>query len=208
MKSKINPVLALLLAALIGVSLWSLRTKNNQAEALSGSDSTGVERTDAPSDASRIDESAIANSPAPQLVPTAIRQAEALTETLPSGGQWHPGAPATAIVEVAGRKTPTLYLNQAGEFPRVYITPKQEVTVTVALPKADVGSRVVASLEDGGELAEGRPVNVMTVGSEREVSFRFKAGGAAGRYRVVLRHAGESKVVVLWAALDQKTAAN
>jgi hypothetical protein len=204
MRSKL-PIVLLTLAALAGVVFYSFQPENGSGEIVSA---TGTKRTLSVKEGSGEVSSHVPGVRTPKLSPSLSRERGALTEPLLPAGQWHPGMPATAVVEVGGRKTPTLHLNQAGEFPRVYIAPKQSVRVSVALPTAEIGGKVVASLEDGGELEGGRPVNVMTVNSERIVSFAFTAGAAAGRYRVVLRHQGESKVVVLWAALDAKTAAN
>lgn len=150
---------------------------------------------DAPLDAGGVDEGA-ASAPARE---GALVDAQRKTPLLASGEK------AAARVVVDGRSTDELAANELGEFPRVYVRPLQKVSVNVAFPEAEAGSRVVAQVEDGGQFADGKPVAVLTLDAKREASFEFTVGEEPGHYRIALRRGPDWKYVQLWA--EQKETA-
>lgn len=128
------------------------------------------------------------------------REAGALVDPQRGAPPLSSGEKADARVTVAGRSTEALVANELGEFPRVYIQPSQAVSVRVAFPQAEAGTRVVAQVEDGGKFADGKPVMVLTLDERREATFDFTAGAEPGAYRIAVRHGPDWKYVQLWAA--------
>lgn len=117
-----------------------------------------------------------------------------------------PGTAAKAWVQAGEKTTEVLQPNQSGEFPRVYITPGQEVGVRLGFPEKEPGTRLFAAVEDGGKFADGKPAVALTLDERRETAFRFIADTAPGQYRISVRLGPDVKVVTLWVAAAPRVA--
>ena len=141
----------------------------------------------------------------PAAPPAATRQA--LTDPMPAQRPFSPGEPASAWVTVGGVHTPLLSPNQVGAFPRVYLPQGGQADVQVQLPEAAAGDQVVVAVEDGGDLANGKPAEAFTLDESRQIAFQFQASQSLGNFRVSVRHGAQTKIVTFWAG-DRTLALN
>jgi hypothetical protein len=126
------------------------------------------------------------------------RPAGSRVEVPPAEKALFPGTPAAAWVVVGEEKVGPLALDQVGEFPRVDIPAEKPVEVRLRFPDAEPGERVVASVEDGGRLAEAEHAMAFALDENREASFRFTSDAEAGQYRISVRLGPDRKIVTLW----------
>ena len=128
-----------------------------------------------------------------------------LTDPPSTGQALDPGEPARLRATVGGARTPLLSPNQVGSFPRVYLPLGGQADVQMQLPEAAPGDQVVVAVEDGGNFANGKPVQAFTLDENRQVAFQFQASQSLGTFRVSMRHNAQTKVVTFWAG--ERTAA-
>jgi hypothetical protein len=111
------------------------------------------------------------------------------------------GIMAVASVQTGEQKF-RLTLNQAGRFNRVRVVPNKALPVSVEYAEGEPGQNVVVEVEDGGELGNGKGVEVVKLDSQRQVNFSFKADATPGKYQVVLRKGVDEKVLEFWVGED------
>ncbi len=142
-------------------------------------------------------------------VPTGVdaKGSDSLTDPPAIGRPLDPGEPARARVTVGGVRTPLLLPNQVGSFPRVYLPLGAQADVEVQLPEATPGDQVVVAVEDGGTVANGKPVQALTLDENRQVAFQFQTTQSVGIFRVSMRHNAQTKIVTFWAG-DRTAAFN
>ena len=87
-------------------------------------------------------------------------------------------------------------------FERVRVEPGETVPIAVAWPNAMPGERVVAVVEDGGQMEGGERVKVLVLDERRMGRFEFTTALEPGLYRVTLRRVGETKTVELWVGAE------
>jgi len=117
---------------------------------------------------------------------------------------WHPGENVIGMARV-GDETRRLLPNQVGTLvPRLDVKLNDTVAVELRYPEGTPGDRVVAVVEDGGQLNEKQRSLIMTLDDQQKVNFQFTANGGAGIFRVTLRHGGDQKELEFW--MDSKTA--
>jgi hypothetical protein len=96
--------------------------------------------------------------------------------------------------------------NAAGSSEIIYVEPGQRVALTVEYPDGAPGDTVLAQAMDGGDFVEQeQPVNraavKLSLDERKTAGLTFAVGQNLGRYRVVLRHGMQTKMVELWAGL-------
>jgi hypothetical protein len=140
---------------------------------------------------------------------SAATPARSASGTATGGGTAEPiatrGQPAIAKVrtETGGGREVELLPNWIGVFvPRPVVDPGTAVTVEVAYPEGNPGERVVASVEDGGDLADGGAVQLLELDRDRKVSFDFTAGANVGIYHITMRKGTDRKTVEVWAGAE------
>jgi hypothetical protein len=112
------------------------------------------------------------------------------------------------LVPGALSKGGKLVMNELDEFPRIYVAPGEEAEVRMRWPQAAPGDKVVAAVEDGGQLGHGERVKALEVDANQELSFPFVAGMEPGIYRISVRRGAETKTVQFWASNDPKLSVN
>jgi hypothetical protein len=109
----------------------------------------------------------------------------------------------SAVVRVeAGERAVDCRANELGVFERVRVEPGETVPIAVAWPNAMPGERVVAVVEDGGQMEGGERVKVLVLDERRMGRFEFTTALEPGLYRVTLRRVGETKTVELWVGAE------
>jgi hypothetical protein len=108
---------------------------------------------------------------------------------------------ARSVVEVNGKLT-KLDPNVNGTFARIWLNPKQTVSVAAIFPQLSPGDRVLLEANDGGFMGLSDQVEVMPVDSNGQLAFTFTAGTNDGIYRVTLRHGSTVHELNFWVGKD------
>ncbi len=90
--------------------------------------------------------------------------------------------------------------NSIGVFiPRPTVDPGAAVAIEVAYPQGTPGEVVVASVQDGGDLADRKAVQTLTLSNERKISFNFFTGANEGIYHISVQKGVDRKMIEVWA---------
>ncbi len=120
--------------------------------------------------------------------------ANAASETM-----YHPGQMVTARVASSG-KSFDLVPDQVGVLEmHEPVQLKNAVEIEVAYPEADIGAKVVAAVEDGGQLEDAQRVVKLQLDDRRKASFKFTTSEGRGLHRITLRCGADIKTIQLWA---------
>ncbi len=115
-------------------------------------------------------------------------------------------APASGVFVSASGKETAMEPNEIGVFERQLIQPSEAVKVRVSYPTGSPGDLVVAAVEDGGLLENGKHTAALRLDAERTAAFRFEATEAQGLFRVTLQKGVDVKIVEMWAGPEPKLA--
>lgn len=89
--------------------------------------------------------------------------------------------------------------NHLGIMPRIRVAPREPMLVTLTLPDASPGDRLVAELSDGGRFDDiEEPGRVYTIGKSKTVEIRFEASEQAGHCNLAILQNGHSRTLPLW----------
>jgi YD repeat-containing protein len=89
-------------------------------------------------------------------------------------------------------------LNQIGCFDLPPAFPSDAVVfIEINYPNANIGDRVILSVQDGGQLDNGKDVKVQKIDNNKNLIFSFHLYDE-GLHRVILRKGNDSKTVQLW----------
>lgn len=89
--------------------------------------------------------------------------------------------------------------DQTGAFDLVpNILPMQKVPLEIAYPQGRSGEKVIIEVLDGGTLENNKKVKVLTLNSQKKISFNFQVARDPGIYRLTLRKGDDIKEVQLW----------
>lgn len=89
--------------------------------------------------------------------------------------------------------------NQSGAFdPVSNIAPMQKIPIEVIYPEGRSGEKVVIEVLDGGTLDQNKKVKVVTLNSQKKISFNFQLATDPGIYRITLRKGEDLKEVNFW----------
>jgi hypothetical protein len=143
-----------------------------------------------------------------EFVTAPVRPVDSLVDVQSPSVSVSRGEKVSAWGTVKRQQTPELALNELDEFPRIYVSPGEEAAVRMRWPQAAPGDRVVAAVEDGGQLGGGARVKALELDANQELSFAFVAGMEPGIYRISVRRGAETKTVQFWASNDPKLSIN
>lgn len=108
------------------------------------------------------------------------------------------GERATARVVLNGNPQPEMRPNQLGVFPRHPLPASIPVDLEVSYPDAPAGAKIVVAVQDGGRLANGQAVQVLTADASKKAPLRFTPGNNRGLYRVTVRRGMDVKTLEFW----------
>ncbi|WP_294225062.1 hypothetical protein [Prosthecobacter sp.] len=146
---------------------------------------------------------AAVSAPARRLLPVTSGQTDAQgfdVVVWPEGRPHYEGEPVVARV-TTGSDNRKLHLevNQMGEFPRVQVTPGENMNVRLQFQTSKPGMPVALTAQDGGTLGEAKMSQRVMLDDQRSVTFDFAASANVGTHRVtVVTPAGEVKTLDFW----------
>ena len=109
------------------------------------------------------------------------------------------GEMAYATISVGELKYEHMTPNQNSSFNRIYnIQPLTTVAIEINYLNGNKGDKVVARVEGGGVLENGKGVQVIPLDGSRNIKFNFQVSDSPGLYRVTLRKGNDEKTVQLW----------
>lgn len=104
---------------------------------------------------------------------------------------------AQATVAVGG-KSFALAATDEGEFPRVFVAPKQSAQISVRLPDIGRKERVLVRAEDGGTFADGETARIFVTDEQGLLQFDARTSVDAGTHRFVVVGDGQEWILDLW----------
>ncbi len=109
------------------------------------------------------------------------------------------GEPLEVFVQIPSKRQQLLLRpNQGREYPRVYVSEGETVSVRVEFSQSPPGTKVAVVPQDGGALA-GRVSIVHSIDSQRAIAFDFTASRNRGTHRVKLTtQLGETHLLDFW----------
>jgi hypothetical protein len=107
-------------------------------------------------------------------------------------------ADASASVTISGKELKLGAPNILGVYPRQNINPGASVPVRVGYPDAQTGDTVIAAVADGGQINGNKPVQVLTLDTDRAAKFTFQGSREPGLFRVTLRKGLDVKTLEFW----------
>ena len=120
--------------------------------------------------------------------------------TYSSGKPHYDGEPVKAFVRVASTGLDvSLSPNQMGEYPRVYLAPRETSRVLLEFPKTSPNTPVAVTAQDGGAIVNGKPSAAPLIDAKGHLVFDFIASENPGIHRVSFATpGGEAKLLDFW----------
>jgi hypothetical protein len=109
------------------------------------------------------------------------------------------GKIAYATISVGQLEYTNMTPNQNSCFSCIYgVQPWAIVDIGINYPTGNNGDKVIAEVEDGGVLGNGKGVQVLALDASHNARFTFQVGDFPGLYRVIVRKGKDEKAVQLW----------
>ena len=83
------------------------------------------------------------------------------------------GEMAVAEVKSGGKSHGAMEPNQACGFQRIYVQPKETLSVEMVYPEGKAGQTVVLEAEDGGKFDDDAPVKAVNLDAGGRLAFNF-----------------------------------
>jgi hypothetical protein len=132
----------------------------------------------------------MAEADTPEVDTTRHKDAEAGRTAQPKQTQ--------ATVTIKAKEVALGAPNILGVYPRQNINPGASVPVRVVYPDAQTGDTVIAAVADGGQINGNKPVQVLTLDTDRAAKFTFQGSREPGLFRVTLRKGLDVKTLEFW----------
>jgi hypothetical protein len=105
-------------------------------------------------------------------------------------------AKGEAVIELGGRSIKPE--NNAGQFQRVAVGPKETVPIRLSWPDDTTHSDVFVQAVHGGKINGGSNNKRFALGPDKTVSFTFTPGGGPGSYQIALRRGTAEEALQFW----------
>ena len=112
---------------------------------------------------------------------------------------WPEGPRLFAEVETAGKRFVNLRPDDVGEMPRVQAGAEEEITITISIPEGDPGEKIYVELPNGGSFKDSESKGrVLTLSTDRKLTFSYITDRVQGHCNVKLRHRGHTRSLPVW----------